>query len=115
MPDLSNVVYKAIYAQCMVNEAIAGCALERYRIEHGAYPATLEEANHPGEPAIPLDVISGKPMGYRKISDGNYALWCVGFDGKDDGGTRGTSNKDRRINFSDPKYQGDWVWDFPAR
>jgi hypothetical protein len=89
--------------------------LERYRIEHNTYPDTLEAANDVGEKSIPLDIISGKPMGYRKTPNGKYTLWCVGFDGKDDGGKRVLDKVHPEDNrFSDPKYLGDWVWDFPA-
>ena len=82
MPALGNVCYKVVYTQSLVNEAIAACALERYRIEHGSYPGTLEAANRAGEKSIPLDIISGKAMGYRKTPDGRYALWCVGSMGR---------------------------------
>jgi len=116
MPALLGVSFKVIYAQCLVNESIAACALERYRIEHNTYPDTLEAANRAGEPSIPLDVISGKPMGYRKTPDGKYALWCVGFDGKDDGGKRVLdATNPANTRFSDPGYLGDWVWDFQAK
>jgi hypothetical protein len=116
LPAFRSVTYKVVYTQCVVNEAIAACALERYRIEHGAYPDTLEAANLVGEKSIPLDVISGKPMGYRKTGDGRYALWCVGFDGKDDGGKRGLdATNPLNTGFSRPDYVGDWVWDFAAK
>jgi hypothetical protein len=115
MPGTSVMICRAAYSQCLVNQAIAACALERYRIEHGTYPETLEAANCPGEKSIPVDIISGKPMHYRKTPDGRYALWCVGFDEKDDGGKR-VLNKEHpeQTRFHDPKYLGDWVWDFPA-
>jgi len=116
VPAFRGVTYRVVYTQCLVNEAIAACALERYRIEHGAYPDTLEAANIVGEKSIPLDVISGKPMGYRKTADGRYALWCVGFDGKDDGGKRGYDEKHPEgPKFYQPTYVGDWVWDFASK
>jgi hypothetical protein len=116
MPAVRNVCYKVVYMQCVLNEAIAACALERYRIEHGDYPDTLEEANRAGEKRIPPDVISGKAMGYRRTGDGRYALWCVGFDGKDDGGKRALDAANpERTRFADPGYAGDWVWDFPGK
>jgi len=109
----AGVNYKVIYTQSVENEAIAACALERYRIEHGAYPDTLEAANHPGEPPIPLDILSGKPMGYRKTPDGRYILWCVGPSGVDHGGKRVLDqHHPEHTNFSAPAYQGDWVWSF---
>jgi hypothetical protein len=113
-PSLTAANSRVVYAQSIVNEAIAACALERYRIEHNTYPDTLEAANHAGETSIPLDIISGNPMGYRKTADGRYALWCVSFDGNDHGGERVLDEKKpENTKFSDPKYAGDWVWDFP--
>jgi hypothetical protein len=102
-----------VYAQTGVNQAIAACALERYRIEHGKYPDNLAAANHPGEKPIPLDIISGKPMGYRKTPDGRYLIWCVGFSGLDHGGLRMLDPKDpAHTQFSSPAYKGDWVWSY---
>jgi hypothetical protein len=116
MSALFNVSTAVVYAQSADNRAIAACALERYRIEHGAYPETLEAANHPGEEPIPLDIISGKPMGYRKTPDGRYALWCIAFTGKDNGGKRVLDKENPELTrFRSPDYLGDWVWDFPAQ
>jgi hypothetical protein len=57
--------------------------------------------------------MSGKPMGYRLTPNGRYALWCVGFDGVDDGGKRVLDPKSPdRAPYSNPDYKGDWVWDF---
>ena len=101
-----------IYTQCLLNESIAACALERYRIGHGTYPDALEAVNLPGEANIPLDIISGKPMGYRKTADGRYALWCVGFDRTDDGGKRVLAKDPWCGDSNFPSNLGDWVWDF---
>ena len=106
----TDVIHRAIYAQDLIDESIAACALERYRMEHGAYPDRLDAANHPGEPAIPLDIISGRPMGYRRTADGRYVIWCVAFNGKDHGGKRVLGGKNREP--TDAAYAGDWVWDF---
>jgi hypothetical protein len=66
--------------------------------------------------APPLDVMSGKPMLYRKIPAGRYALWSIGFDCDDNDGKRGL-NRDTSQPEEPTKegYQGDWVWDFPQR
>jgi hypothetical protein len=114
MPAFSSVSRKLVYAQSLTNQSIAACALERYRIEHNnTYPDTLEEANHPGEKSIPADVISGKPMGYRKTPDGKYALWCFGLEGKDHGGHRALDEKAPTLTkFASATYSGDWVWSF---
>jgi hypothetical protein len=109
----SHVAENVVSTQAVVNQAIAACALERYRIEHGSYPNTLVAANHPGEKPIPLDVLSGKQMGYRKTPDGRYLLWCVSFSGIDHGGKRVLDKDDpEHTKFSSPTYQGDWVWSY---
>ena len=114
MPAVQSVTYKTIYAQSLVNQAAAACALERYRIEYGAYPDKLEAANRTGEKSIPPDVLTGKPMGYRKTADGRYVLWCAGFSGTDHGGKRVLdAHEPQNTKFADPKYAGDWVWDYP--
>jgi len=97
-----------------LDEAIAACALERYRLEHGEYPDSLEKANRTRESPIPFDMISESPMRYRKTPNGRYALWCIGFDGKDDGGKRVLKEKEpERTRFDRREYVGDWVWDYP--
>jgi hypothetical protein len=116
MPSLWRAGCKVVQIQSVVNEAIAACALERYRLEHNAYPDTLEAANHPGEPPIPLDILSGNPMGYRKTPDGSYTLWCTAINGTNHGGKRILDPKHPdHTAFADPAYSGDWVWDFPAQ
>jgi hypothetical protein len=115
LSGVRGVIFRAIYAQSGINEAIAACALERYRIEHGSYPDSLQAANHAGETSIPMDAISGKSMGYRRTSNGKYMLWCVSLSGNDHGGKRVLDAKAPRLTkFNDPSYTGDWVWDYPT-
>ncbi len=115
-PALSNIVNRAVYTQTLVNQTAIACALERHRIEKGSYPESLDAVKlFDGKP-LPLDVMNDNPMSYRKTADGKYALWSVGFDGKDDGGKRVLDKmKPESTRFSDEKYLGDWVWDFPAK
>jgi len=63
------------------------CALRAYRLEHGAYPATLA-ALVPGYlQAIPDDPFALKaPLQYRGGGH-TYTLYSIGPDGADDGGT----------------------------
>jgi hypothetical protein len=115
-PVSSRTIDRAIYTQVMVDQATIACALERYRLEHGTYPDSLAMVKLATGQPLPLDIMAGQPMGYRKTSDGRYALWSVGFDGKDDGGKRGIDElHPENTNFSEAKYVGDWVWDFPAK
>ncbi len=107
-------VRSAAYTQCLLNQATVACALECYRIENQSYPETLEALALPNGKALPLDVLTGKPMGYRRSAPNHYTLWCAGFDEKDDGGKRVSDEKNpERTRFNRIGYKGDWVWDFP--
>ena len=55
----------------------------------------------------PNDVITGQPYKYRRANDGQFILYSVGWNEKDDGGVPGTA-------LFDPA-QGDWVWSYPAQ
>jgi hypothetical protein len=61
-------------------------ALHAYRLEHGAYPATLASLVPGYLTAVPADpfAVSG-PIRYRP-SGSRYVLYSIGPDGKDDGG-----------------------------
>lgn len=115
VPAYSIFINKSIFTQALVNQSIIACALERWRIEKGSYPDSLDAVRLADGKPLPLDPIHEKPMGYRKTADGRYALWSVGFDGKDDGGKRTLNEKKpENTQFQKADYVGDWVWDFPA-
>jgi len=51
-------------------------------------------------------VITGQPYKYRLTGDGQFILYSVGWNEKDDGGVPG------KRRFDDQ--EGDWVWDYTA-
>jgi hypothetical protein len=67
----------------------AALALRAYRVEHGAYPASLNALVARGylihAPADGFDA-AGAPVRYRVLNGDRYLLYSVGPDGKDDGG-----------------------------
>lgn len=66
--------------------AIAAIALERYRMQHGAYPESLE-ALVPAFVVRPLlDPMDGKPLRYKKLPEGGFLMYSIGTDLRDDGG-----------------------------
>jgi len=73
---------------------IIACALEKHRLRHGAFPASLEVVREDlrlftlDDPARP-----GHLPGFR-LENGGYLLWSAGPDARDDGGV-----KDK-----------DWLW-----
>ena len=115
-PSFRSVLRSAVWTKVIVEQARIACALERHRIETGGYPESLESIKMGDGSAPPLDVMSGKPMLYRKIPGGRYAVWSIGFDCEDNDGKRGLNGDTSQP--AEPKkegYQGDWVWDFPQR
>ena len=116
VPATKGVISRCIHAHALVDQALIACALERWRIGNGNYPDSLRAVTLADGRPLPPDVMSGKPMSYRKTANGRYALWSVGFDGKDDGGKRTLDEKKPEdTKFCDAAYVGDWVWDFPAK
>lgn len=115
-PPSRSVLARAVYADNLIQQAIIACALERFRLDQGSYPSTLEAVRLASGNPLPLDPISLQPMHYRPDPDGGYTLWSVGFDGRDDGGQRqvdGSSSGATR--FHDSAFLGDWIWHLPPR
>lgn len=64
MPALGIANLSFSMATSQRDAAVAGIALERYRLAHGTYPATLAELVPEYLPSIPLDPWDGKPIKY---------------------------------------------------
>jgi hypothetical protein len=96
---------KAAAAQTEANQADIACGLERYRLANGQFPETLDALTPRFIPHAPNDVITGQPYKYHRAGHGQYILYSVGWNEKDDGGVPGKTLFDQT--------QGDWVWDYP--
>jgi hypothetical protein len=94
--DLSRRNENTARCQTMVHEALIACALERYRLAHGAYPETLDTLVPQFLDKIPHDIIGGQPLHYHRAEDGKFILYSVGWNGTDDGGKPGSED--------------DWLW-----
>ncbi len=116
VPAIYHIIYRAAYAQTLIDQAVIACALERHRVVQGSYPDSLDTVKLTDGKPLPQDAMNGKAMAYRRTADGKYALWSVGFDGRDDGGKRVLDEKNsERTYFDSRTYVGDWVWDFPEK
>ena len=89
--------------------ALIACALERFHLANKKYPSTLDALVPQFLSKRPHDVVTGQPHLYRVIDD-EFALYSVGWNEKDDGGTI-SWDKDRKIDWD----AGDWVWRSPAK
>jgi type II secretory pathway pseudopilin PulG len=66
---------------------IAALALERFRLDHGTYPASLQGLVPTYVQAMPTDPFDNQPLRYRlSASADEYTLWSISSDLKDNGG-----------------------------
>lgn len=100
-PNLAKASQNTAHNQTEINHALIACALERYHLERGEYPASLRALIPRFLDEIPGDVIGGQPPHYRRGADGTFVLYSIGWNGLDNGGARG---KSLQIG------EGDWVW-----
>jgi hypothetical protein len=105
----SNVMkafQRTAVGQDCANQTMTACALERYRLAFGKYPANADDLVPRFVNTVPLDVCDGKPLKYRVRPEGQFLLYSVGWNEQDDGGMAffkpGGSD-------TDPN-KGDWVW-----
>ena len=96
---------KTAFAQTSADTASVACAIERYKLGHGRLPESLEELVPACLEKLPHDVINGQPLKYKRTDDGRYAIYSVGWNEKDDGGTAGFKKGEH-----DVPEEGDWVW-----
>jgi len=96
------------FAQASLDLARVACALERFRLAHGDYPATLGLLSPQLIEKLPPDLIDGQPLRYRCTDGGQFLLYSVGWNGTDDGGrpVRKQSSWDSGLDLE----KGDWVW-----
>lgn len=125
LPVFSGLAKKFAQTQAIVDQAVIACALEKYYLDHHAYPAALAALTPVYLDQVPNDVIDGAPMRYRLTVDGRYQLYSIGWDGQDDGGaidwppdrkwrrTGGGIPAAQEQPFPSPsRDQGDWVWQY---
>jgi len=107
VPNFLRASQRLAQNQTLVNEALVVCALERHHLAHGQYPETLGALVPQFLEKIPPDIIGGQPLKYRRIDNGQFVLYSIGWNEKDDGGTARLS-KTSPFNLDDP----DWVWPY---
>jgi hypothetical protein len=107
LPASGKIPLKGAIAQTVSDQAALACALERYRLANGRFPDTLDALVPQFISQLPHDVISGNSYKYHLTKDGQFVLYSVGWNEKDDGGLPG------KTLFDDK--EGDWVWQYPPQ
>jgi len=105
-PALANVAPKFAHGQTVTDLAMLACALERYRIAEDQYPEKLGSLVPRFIASIPADVINGEPLKYRRTYDGQFVLYSVGWNEKDDQGEIALSKSKSFVDYD----AGDCVW-----
>ena len=107
LPALNKVNRSTARAQTALDQAAIACGLERCRLANGQFPEKLELLASRFTARLPTDALTGEPYKYRRTEDGQFVLYSIGWDEKDDGGTPGKALFDEK--------QGDWVWRYPPK
>jgi ABC-type transport system involved in multi-copper enzyme maturation permease subunit len=84
--DFYRPASQVAYVRCMSRTTIVALALERFRHDHGDWPARLDELTPTYLKSIPLGLWDGKPLIYKRLKDG-AVVYTLGADLIDRGGT----------------------------
>jgi hypothetical protein len=107
IPNSFRAALNAVRGETLRRLTVTAIALERYRLRHARPPADLAALAPELLRAVPVDPMSGKPLGYRLIGSGSFALYSVGEDGRDDGGDPTSSGATNKFDLWSGK---DAVW-----
>ena len=110
LPTYTSTPNKFAHAQGSLDLGRIAIALERYKLVHGNYPDSLDVLAPQFLPQVPHDVIGGQPLHYQRTEDGQFILYSIGWNEKDDGGVVGL-----RESGSVDMEKGDWVWRYPEQ
>jgi hypothetical protein len=113
-PELTAYAKRTAFAQTSADMARIAIALERYYRANGGYPASLDALAPKYLQYVPTDIINGEPLHYRQTQDGQFVLYSVGWNEKDDGGVAIPSKGGLGLVGINSD-QGDWVWRYPAK
>ena len=98
---------------------VTAIALERCRLNRGAYPESLDPLVPELLSSPPLDFMDGQPLRYRHTQDGHFLLYSVGVDCTDDGGNGRATGSGSPMRPGGPSIHPafaapDLIWPRPA-
>lgn len=86
LPALTGSIRRILHIEMQRRMTITAIAIKRYQLKHDKVPSSLMALVPDFLDAVPMDVMSGKPLCYKLNADGTFVLYSTGEDGKDDGG-----------------------------
>ncbi len=98
-PSVSRAIEVVVKHQTWIHQGRLAVALERFRWRQNRLPDTLVELVPEFMDELPRDLVGGRPLQYRRLTDDHYLLWAAGWNEVDEGGIVG-----------DGRVEGDWVW-----
>jgi hypothetical protein len=97
-------VYAAL-GQSRLGMARSACALERYRLAHGEYPAELSALVPTFLERVLRDVVDHAPLRYERPQEDGFRLYSLGLSGID---ARAWPGRPDLSSCASP--EGYWVW-----
>jgi hypothetical protein len=113
LPALMNAHKKFAHFEALRRLTVTAIALHRHKLKHGQFPESLGALVPEFLAEVPRDFMDGQPLRYRREPDGQFRLWSVSEDFKDDGGDATTVGAQNTNPFDWLKGK-DWVWPQPA-
>jgi hypothetical protein len=86
--DIADDSLAAVTLQIFLDEAVTACALERFRLAHGQYPATLDALVPEYLRQVPADILAvpAAKLKYVTTANGGFKVYSVGVNHVDNGG-----------------------------
>ena len=108
--DFSRAWESSMKNLTLMNMVKTAIAIELHKYKHGTAPSRLTDLVPELLNALPVDLMDGEPLRYRKNPNGSFALYSVGDNAVDDGGLVQPAS----TNIVGPNilpWRGkDWVW-----
>jgi len=84
--------YRRVFENVVRNEtwrqlAVAAIAIERHKLRHGKPPERLSDLQPEFLSELPVDCYDGRPLRFRLHAGGEFDLYSVGENFRDDGGS----------------------------
>ncbi|NBV22387.1 MAG: hypothetical protein EBS05_10790 [Proteobacteria bacterium] len=110
-PALESMHKKLANAEIVRRLTYTAIALHRHRLKHGKFTESLGALVPEYLAEVPRDFMDGQPLRYQLQPDGQFRLWSVGDDFKDDGGDPTPVGVASSSNDPYSWLKGrDWVW-----